>query len=437
VTHAAFAILGLTVGLSLSRPTIWGWRIQPPIVAILGAAATVLVGLVPPMGVLDVAELLLAPVITIVSLMIITLVAEQAGLFEVVALQIARLAGGDGRRLFAGIFFAGLLTGAVFTNDAAVLIFTPLVMKLVDQIGGRSWESSEKVPYYFAVLYVANLVGGLVISNPINVILASLFGIGFLEYAGWMILPAVVSSLVTFLGIRFFFRKQIPLTYPRPDFVAPRYELRRMAPYVVVTAFTLAGFVFESVTHLPTWAVALAGAIALLVMRASINRSEVVAVLHGVGWDVIAFVFGIFVVAMGLRNVGLAEQIGTLIVGSAGGDLTRLSFTTGLVAAVCSAIMNNHPTTGVMAFVIQSMTLPPFEEKVLVYSALIGGDLGPKMLPVGSLAALMWFRILRNNGVQISYLLYVTIGVPVTLVALVSSILVLNLQVEWYRLSMP
>jgi arsenical pump membrane protein len=54
------------------------------------------------------------------------------------------------------------------------------------------------------------------------------------------------------------------------------------------------------------------------------------------------------------------------------------------------------------------------------------------MLPIGSLAALMWFRILRSKGVEISYWQYIKLGVPITLAAIVLSVLTLNLEYVLY-----
>ena len=125
----------------------------------------------------------------------------------------------------------------------------------------------------------------------------------------------------------------------------------------------------------------------------------------------------------------------------AGSSILNLTLANGFIAATCSAIMNNHPTAYAMALAIQDMHVGPLlgdgmlVKKMLVFSALIGGDLGPKMLPLGSLAALLWFRILRDRGVHIPYSLYVKIGVPVTFAAVLLSVLALNLEVVLAGLS--
>ena len=169
-----------------------------------GATLTVAVGLLSPFEAWEVLEFLASPVLTIVSLMIITIVASRAGFFQILAWRLATSAGGNSRSLLARLFFAGTITGTLFTNDAAVLIFTPMVYQLVEEIQEPTWTDANRVPFYFAVLYVANLVGALVISNPINIIVADWFGIGFVEYAFWMVVPSVVSMIVTYYGLVFF-----------------------------------------------------------------------------------------------------------------------------------------------------------------------------------------------------------------------------------------
>lgn len=426
---AAFSILALTVGLSLGRPRIGWLRIQHSLAAVIGALLTVASGLVTPAQAVRALSLLGFPIVTIASLMVITLIAERAGLFTLLARHLAVDARGDARRLFTYLFFGGTLVGTVFTNDAAVLIFTPLVFHLVAEVSDDSWGPGARLPFYFAVLYVGNLVGALVISNPINIIVSSLFGVPFLDYARWMALPALASIAVSYLGLRFYFRDSLPRTYTVPGPVAiPPGRRRFLLVCTAVLAATLAGFFSEPWTGVPPWLVSLAGALVLLGLHAAMSPVGVGPILRGVGWDVIVFVMGIFVVAAGLRAAGLTDRIAQVIVVLAGDSVPRLTLATGFVAAVSSAIVNNHPTAGMMAHVIQGLGLPPAATRLAVFSALVGGDVGPKMLPIGSLAALIWFRILRDKGVRIPYWLYIRIGVPVTLLAVLLSIAVLNLE---------
>jgi arsenical pump membrane protein len=425
----AFSILALTVSLSLARPRIGRWRVQHAIAAGLGVFLSLVLGVVPLELVTLAARVLFFPILTIVSLMVITLIAERAGLFDLLSRAIATAARGDGRRLFAYVFGCGTVTGMFFTNDAAVLIFTPLVFQLVEQVQESSWTLRNKIPYYFAVLYVANVVGALVISNPINTIVSSMFDVSFTEYAVWMMLPALASVLVSFAGLRFVFRKDIPRTFVWASTGAPRMRDRRLLVVcAVVLGATLIGFFTERISGVPTWLVAFAGAAVLLGVDSTLGKGNPVRILRGVSWDVLAFVVGIFIVVIGLRNAGMTDQIGLLLARFAAGGLEVLTVGTSLVAAVASSIMNNHPTAGMMGWAIRDLSVPTLETKAMVFSALIGGDLGPKMLPIGSLAALIWFRLLRDRGVHIRYSQYIKIGVPVTLLAILISVLILNME---------
>jgi arsenical pump membrane protein len=425
----AISILSVTIGLSLSRPRVGQIRIQPASAAMFGATVTVAVGLLSPLEAWEVLEFLARPVLTIVSLMVITIVASRAGFFRILAWRLATSAGGNSRRLLARLFLAGTVTGTLFTNDAAVLIFTPMVYQLVEEIRDSTWTDANRVPFYFAVLYVANLVGALVISNPINIIVADWFGIGFLEYASWMVVPAVVSMVVTYFGLVFFFRRSIPATYRVPTAIEPNPQERglRVATAALLIA-TLIGFFSEPWSGIPTAFVAATGALLLLLLHQFFGARRTGSVVAEVGWDAVIFVAGIFIVANGLRAVGLTDTIGLLLFAAAEVGQQAGNFAAGFIAAVCSAIMNNHPTAGIMALAIGDLPVDTVTRQGMAFAALIGGDLGPKMLPVGSLAALLWFRILRSRGVEISYWQYVKLGVPVTLAAVVLSLGVLALE---------
>ena len=428
---AAFSVLALTVGLSLARPSVGRYRINPPSAAVIGACLMIGLGLISIPAVGAALRVLLFPVLTIISLMIITVLAEHAGFFRLLAYRIAIAAGGDGKRLFTYLFVAGTFTGALFTNDAAVLIFTPLVFNLIEEVEEPSWTIGNKLPYYFAVLYVANVVAVFVISNPINIIVASLFDIQFLEYTLWMFLPAVVSIVISYIGLRIFFSKSIPASYRLPqDVENSPASLRFMRISGAVLVFTLLGLFTGQLTGLPVWIITCSSAIVLLVIYRMSMSGSLISIGRGVGWDVIIFIVGIFIVANGLRGVGLTDPIGDLIsVGTDEGYLPLTTFITAIVAACTSAVINNHPTADLMALTILDLGLSDFDSKMMAFAALIGGDLGPKMLPIGSLAALLWFRMLRTRGVDISYKMYIKIGIPVSLAAIVMAVLVLNIEI--------
>ncbi len=432
---AALSILALTVGLSLTRPTIGRIRVEPAIAAVIGGILIVVSGLLPLADASRALAFLSLPVLTIISLMAITLIAERAGFFQILAWRIAAAAHGDARTLFAYLFFAGTMVGTLFTNDAAVLILTPMVYRLIEEVAEESWTTANKIPYYFGVLYVANLVGAFTVSNPINIIVSSWFGIGFVEYAAWMLIPAVASMVVTYYGLRIFFRRVLPVSYRMPEKSHSKAHNKAFLKVSgIVLMLTLSGFFTEHLTGIPTAYVAAISAGLLLILHLLMARGSLTDIVSGIGWDVIIFVAGIFLVVSGLRLAGFTDAIGGLVLKASAGGWHVGTLVTGFIASSCSAIMNNHPVAVTMAMAIRDLPLTDLTARILAFSALIGGDLGPKMLPIGSLAALMWFRILRSRGVEISYWQYIKLGVPVTISAVIVSVLVLNLELFLYFL---
>lgn len=140
------------------------------------------------------------------------------------------------------------------------------------------------------------------------------------------------------------------------------------------------------------------------------------------------FVCGIHGVVLAVRAAGLTDFVGTMLL-----DAHEISPYVGhavsaLFSGSASAVINNHPVAQIMAMSVHDLALDAMDRKFLAFAALIGGDLGPKMLPIGSLAALMWFRMLADRGVEISWREYIRLGVPVTLAAILFSVLVLALQ---------
>lgn len=428
-TILALAIFVITITLSLTRPNFGRFKVQPWSAVVFGSLLVVVLGVLPISEMAATLSFIALPILTIASLMVITIIADRSGFFKYLAWKIAVAAGGSGLRLFTYIFFSGTLVGTFFTNDAAVLIFTPLVYQLVEEIDDGSWKAANKIPFYFAVLYVANLVGGLVISNPINIMVSSWFRIGFFTYASWMMLPAIVSMIATYAALLFIFKKAIPSRYRVPS----QFPVLRIRPQFAVISsavlcLTLLGFFTEQLTSIPTSYVAFTGAAVLLILNTVYTNDSPMVIGRAVGWDAIIFVIGIFLVTNGLRATGLTTTLGTIILGVVEGSVNLGIFATGTIAAGASALMNNHPTAWIMALMLQDLQLGELTTRTMAFAALIGGDLGPKMLPIGSLAALMWFRILRERGVEISYWQYIKIGIPVTLIALLLSLLVLNLE---------
>ena len=168
----------------------------------------------------------------------------------------------------------------------------------------------------------------------------------------------------------------------------------------------------------PLWPVAAIGA-TICSVRSLIAGHEAGALVRGVAWTIFPFLLGVFILAIALQRIGVVDWLRTLYETS-----SHPNVTIGIASAVGSAALNNHPMSVLNAFALEPMNDPKHGH---AFAALIGGDLGPRLLPVGSLASLLWYDLLRRHDVTVRFTTFIRIGVALTIPTLTVSLFVLGL----------
>jgi arsenical pump membrane protein len=365
-----------------------------------------------------------------VAIIVISLLLDEAGFFEWAALHVARWGGGHGRRLFVLIVLLGAGVSALFANDGAALILTPIVIAMLRALG---FKDRATLAFVMAAGFIADTASlPLVVSNLVNIVSADFFGIGFGEYASVMVPVDLVSIAATLGALLIFFRRDIPQDYDVAALRAPHAAIRDAATFRagwIVLALLLAGFFLLEPLGVPVSAVAAAGAILLLVIAGRGHVIQTGKVLRGAPWQVVIFSLGMYLVVYGLRNAGLTDHLAALLDRTAQGGVWGAALGTGLIAAVLSSVMNNMPTVLVGALSIDAAHATGAVREAMIYANVIGCDLGPKLTPIGSLATLLWLHVLGQKGIRIGWGYYFRVGVTLTVPVLLITLAALALRI--------
>ncbi|MDQ0008339.1 arsenical pump membrane protein [Luteibacter jiangsuensis] len=370
---------------------------------------------------------------TFIAVIIISLLLDEAGFFEWAALHVARWGGGRGRYLFALIVLLGAAVSALFANDGAALILTPIVMAMLVALG---FGPAATLAFVMAAGFIADMASlPLVVSNLVNIVSADFFRIGFNTYAAIMVPVTVVAVAATLGALLLYFGRDIPRTYDIALLKAPQEAIRDRATFKVgwgVLALLLVGFFGLEPLGVPVSAVAAAGAFVLFVVAARGHHIDTRKVLHGAPWQIVLFSLGMYLVVYGLRNAGLTQYLSALLDRFAEHGVWGAALGTGFLSAILSSIMNNMPTVLVGALSIDGTTATGAVKEAMIYANVIGSDLGPKITPIGSLATLLWLHVLARKGMTITWGYYCKVGLVLTL-----PILLVTLAALALRLSLP
>jgi arsenical pump membrane protein len=377
------ALLAVVLAAAITRPK---W-LPEAAAAVLSAVAVIAVGALPWQQARTEAGRLLPVLAFLGSILVVGHVCQQEGLFAAAGARLARASRGSPVRLLGGVFALASVTTAVLSLDTTVVLLTPVVHDTATRLRLRP------KPHVYACTHLANSASLLLpVSNLTNLLAFSVAGLTLVRFGALMALPWLVAIAVEYAAFRWFFAADLVPAGPAAA-QAAEAPLPPVPRFALVTVLaTLAGFVLASLAGLnPAWAAA-AGAVVLAARSLVRGQDRPAGLARALSVPFLLFVLGLGVVVEAVVRNGLGTVLAQVI--PAGSSLPSLLALAGL-AALLANMVNNLPAVLVLLSVLAGRGLLGGPGPVL--AVLIGVDVGPNLSYAGSLATLLWRRLLADR----------------------------------------
>ncbi|AAT42668.1 arsenic transporter [Picrophilus oshimae] len=415
--YPGIIIFVITLFLVLKRPRNLGIGYS----ALIGAAISLIIGVSTLKDVISVWNIVWNATFTFIAVIIISLILDEAGFFEYIAYRIAIMAKGSVLKLFLFIMLLGSVISAIFANDGTALILTPIVYSILLRF---NFSENKIIPFIMATGFIADTSSmPFTVSNLVNLVTAGYFNITFLKYSEIMILPDIVSIIASITVVFLFYRMEFSGNYMMPDidpskFIKDRLIFKLAVPLIIILMlfYFLSGFF-----KIPISFIAMPFAVIFYLLARLGKNIDANYIIKIAPWQIVLFSLGMYIIVFGMGRQGL-DNIYTYILEVFNNFPPVISYLfSGLFFAFNAAFMNNLPSVMLGNLAISGLNNPG----LLMYSNVIGNDIGPKFTPIGSLATLLWLYTLeRKNAIKISYKYYMKFGIitalPVLSITLVS-----------------
>ncbi|MEH7110048.1 ArsB/NhaD family transporter, partial [Bacillus sp. JJ1764] len=330
-----------------------------------------------------------------------------------------------------------------FNNDGSILITTPILILILNNLG---LKNHQKIPYLLSGALIATASSAPIgVSNIVNLIALKIIGLDLYLQTEMMFIPGVLGLAFLSYLLYFIFRKDIPKNIPIHSYSIPLQKNKRYHPlrknpenlfnqqkklmikmlvfvFIVRISLFIASFIGISVSL-----VAVLGSIILLIWRWVYLKVNPNDIFKKIPWHILIFAFSMYVIIYGLHNIGLTDLVITHFKPLVNDSLLHASLTMGMITAFLSNIFNNHPALMVATLSLTGMGLDPLIMKTVYLANIIGSDIGSLILPIGTLATLIWMHILNKNKIKITWLEYIKVTIVVIPLTLIFTLLCLYL----------
>jgi Na+/H+ antiporter NhaD/arsenite permease-like protein len=424
----ATALLAVTYAVIISE------KINRSIVALLGAAAMVLV------GVMDQEEALKGvdwnTIGLLTGMMILVSISRRSGMFQFVAVWSAQAAKAHPARMLLLLQICTAVLSAFLDNVTTVLLIVPVTLAITQELDVPAY------PYLFAEIFASNIGGtATLIGDPPNILIGSQVGLDFNAFVLHLTPIIVVVMGVQTIMIHLIWGKGLKASREREALVMamePKLSItdwRLLKQSLAVLVVVMIAFALARPLHLEPATIAMGGAAVLMLLDNWAHHNEKAAAnIHqtfgDVEWITIFFFIGLFIVVHGVEVAGLLKLLADQLVALTGGNMAHAGYAILWSSAVLSAIVDNIPFVATMIPLIKSMA-PAFggPDKIepLWWCLSLGACLGGNGTLIGASANLTVAGIGERSGVPFRFVTYSLYAFPMMLV----SIAICHVYVWW------
>jgi Na+/H+ antiporter NhaD/arsenite permease-like protein len=418
--YFAIAVFLITYAIIISE------KINRAVIALLGAAFMVIFGIVD-LHKAFTHHIEWGTITLLIGMMILVGITSKSGFFQYMAIKAAKLSHGRPIRILVMLSSLTGILSAFLDNVTTVLLVVPVTFSITRML------QVNPVPYLISEVLLSNIGGtATLIGDPPNIMIGS--ANKHLDFNAFLfnLTPIVlIIAAVTVAILAWIYRKQLKadeklistlMSVNEADYIKDAKLLKKS---VSILALTILGFILHSVIHVDAAVIAMTGAIILMLI--AVPEHEIEDVFASVEWVTIFFFAGLFTLVGGLVDIGLIKSLAEKALEITGGDISIAAYLILWVSGIASATIDNIPFVATMIPLIKDMAvgmgLSPdaAQIEVLWWALSLGACLGGNGTLIGASANVIVAGIASREGHGFSYMDFLKIGAPLTLIALLLS----------------